>query len=89
VALSVFREVQEDKVEPNQYTLMGAIEACDRHGEWQQALLIALELWQSKLEPDIVSLSATIKALVSGRHRQQTNNGKLTCNMSSEAKPKQ
>merc|ERR1712032_1644394 len=43
-----------------------AISACEKGGQWQQALSLLSEKLESKLEPDIISYSAGITACEKG-----------------------
>ncbi|CAK0880072.1 unnamed protein product [Prorocentrum cordatum] len=47
-------------------TYNARISACEKSGRWQQALVLISEMWEAKMDPDVVSYSAGISACEKG-----------------------
>ncbi|CAK0874044.1 unnamed protein product [Prorocentrum cordatum] len=47
------------------------ISACEKGEQWQLALALLSEMWEAKLEPDVISCNAGISACVKGEQWQR------------------
>ena len=47
------------------------ISACEKGEQWQRALALLSEMWEAKLEPDVISYSAGISACEKGEQWQR------------------
>ncbi|CAK9077169.1 Pentatricopeptide repeat-containing protein At2g31400 [Durusdinium trenchii] len=59
------------KVQPNVISYNSTIRACDKCGQWQQALKLFDAMPQAKVQPDVISYSAAISACEKGGQWQQ------------------
>ncbi|CAK0885235.1 unnamed protein product [Prorocentrum cordatum] len=61
----------EVKLEPDAiFSYSSGISACEKGEQWQWALAMMSEMWEAKLEPDVVSYSAAISACKKGEQWQ-------------------
>mmetsp|Transcript_40075 Transcript_40075/g.114658 ORF Transcript_40075/g.114658 Transcript_40075/m.114658 type:complete len:96 (+) Transcript_40075:382-669(+) len=61
-AIEVLIEMQRSVVSPNVISFSAAISACDRAGQWVQALALLAAALAAGLEPDVFAFSAAISA---------------------------
>eukprot|EP00959_Pyramimonas_sp_CCMP1952_P083521 1746236-Pyramimonas_sp.AAC.1 len=46
--------MREAKLEPNVISYSAGISACDKGEQWQRALVLLSEMWEAKLEPNVI-----------------------------------
>ena len=56
---------------PTSVSYSAGISACEKGGQWQQALLLLSEMWLAKLKPDVISYSGGISACEKGEQWQR------------------
>ncbi|CAK0822633.1 unnamed protein product [Prorocentrum cordatum] len=58
--------MMEASLEPSIISYSAGISACEKAGQWRQALLLLGELQDARLEPNVISYSAAISACEKG-----------------------
>ena len=58
----------EAQINPNVISYNAAISACQKRGEWQQAVSLFRAMPQARITPDVVSYNAVISAYEAAIH---------------------
>ena len=53
-ALSLFRQMREEGVQPNGISYCATLAACDKGGQWEIALALLKEMREEGVQPDVI-----------------------------------
>ena len=65
--MSLLREMGDVKLDPNVITYNAGISACEKGGQWPEALSLLREMGDATLDPDVITYSAGISACEEGK----------------------